>query len=175
MFSARFLKQFKLPIRQLNTTSIRRKIPAGGEQPPKPVANEQPSKSAAATEQPTKATKSDTYSVLSNMHYVSNFDKRVLVWVKKYPSVDQIPRMVPWSTMQRANTIARIRICNIMAVIAIIGFIWAVVSGKREAAAGRHVISDRMLWYEEVKQKGIAEAEAKKKIEEEAAALAAAK
>ncbi|XP_076296258.1 UPF0389 protein CG9231 [Lasioglossum baleicum] len=165
MFSARFLKQFKLPTRQLNTTSVRRKIPAGSEQPPKPAVNEQA----------TKATKLDTESMLANMHYVSNFDKRVLVWVKKYPSIDAIPKMIPWSTMQRANTIARIRICNIMGVIAIIGFISAVMSGKREAAAGRHVIGDRMQWYEEVRQKGREEAEAKKKDEEKAAALAAAK
>lgn len=175
MFTVRFLKRFTPPNRQLNTTSVRRNIPAGGgEQPPKPAINE-PLK-PTTNEQATKASKSNVdMSVLANVHYVSNFDKRVLVWVKKYPTIDAIPKAIPWSTMQRANTIARIRVCNILGVIAIIGFISAIVSGKREAAAGRHVISDRMKWYEEIKQKGIEEAESKRKHDEEAAALAAAK
>lgn len=30
----------------------------------------------------------------SPFHTVSNFDKRILVWVKRYPSIDQVPAKV---------------------------------------------------------------------------------
>lgn len=29
------------------------------------------------------------------MQNLTNFDKRILVWVKRYPSMDQVPNKVP--------------------------------------------------------------------------------
>lgn len=31
----------------------------------------------------------------SNMHKVSNFQKRILVWVGKYKTVEEIPKLLP--------------------------------------------------------------------------------
>ncbi|XP_015436666.1 PREDICTED: protein FAM162A-like isoform X2 [Dufourea novaeangliae] len=156
MLCARFIRQFKLPIiRRLNSNSMKDNKPVNNNKTSEPIP-EQLEESVIGTQ----------------MHYVTNFDRRVLVWMKRYPSMDQVPRRVAWSTMQQANTRARIRICNYMIVVVIIGFIISCMSGKKEAAGGRHIISDRMNWYNEVREKGRIEREAKAAAE---AAEAAAK
>ncbi|XP_054003659.1 protein FAM162A-like [Hylaeus anthracinus] len=95
------------------------------------------------------------------MHLVTNFDKRILVLVKRYPSMDAVPRKVSYDCIKNAHSKARIYACNCMIVFAIVGFIWSAMSGKRELASGRHIISDRMKFIAEQQAKGKAEAEAR--------------
>ncbi|XP_078037320.1 UPF0389 protein CG9231 [Augochlora pura] len=166
MFSVRLLKRFIMPIRQINTMPAKRnKLPSSDQ-----VSKPQTAPTTPGSEPAKKLNPEDLHVIGADMHYVSNFDRRVLVWVKKYPSVDRVPRLVPWSTMQRANTTARIRVCYVMMVVSVIGFVYAVVSGKREASSGRHIIGERMKWVEEQRLKGIAEAKAKAEAEAAAAA-----
>ncbi|XP_033326624.2 uncharacterized protein LOC117220612 [Megalopta genalis] len=166
MLSMRLLKQFIVPSRRINIMSAKRNKPPSTDQVPKPETST--SASTTVSGQATESNPVNDNVLGTSMHYVSTFDKYVLVWVKKYPSVDQVPRMVPWSTMQHANTTGRIRVCNMMIVVTIIAFITAVMSGKKEAAGGRHVFGERLQWIQEQKMKGIVESE--KKAEAEALA-----
>ncbi|XP_031834380.1 UPF0389 protein CG9231 [Nomia melanderi] len=155
MLYMRFVKKFKLPTtRQLSTTLVRKdKLPTTEEKP----KNENRHQNVLG----------------SGLHVPTNFDKRILVWMKVYPSMDKVPQAVPWNTMYQSSVRARIRVCNYMILIVVIGFLIAAYQGKTEAAGGRHVIGDRAKWYAEIKEKGKAEAEAKRKAEAEAAAKAA--
>ncbi|XP_043264385.1 UPF0389 protein CG9231 [Colletes gigas] len=161
MFRSLFLRQFKLPrSSQLHSTSTsRNKSPSLSNQTPKP--NDQSSKP--------KNQESSEFQVHSHMHTPTAMDKKILVWVKRYSSIDEIPNQVTYDCIQRAHTKARIRVCNYLIVFALFGFIVSVWNGKRDIASGRHIISDKMNWVREQRQKGLAEAEAKAKAEAEAA------
>ncbi|XP_076672604.1 UPF0389 protein CG9231 [Andrena cerasifolii] len=149
MFCTKLIRQLKLPkIRHLST-------PASGSKPtsnnpiPKPSAPE-----------------SSDHSVIgSPMHTCSNFDKRILVWVKRYPSIDKVPDQVTADCILKAHSKGRIRACNIMIVFTVVVFIVTIMLGKKDAAAGKHIIPERIKWYNEQREKGRAE---------EAAAAAAA-
>lgn len=38
--------------------------------------------------------KKKNYILGETVHTLSNFDKRILVWVKRFPSMDQVPKQV---------------------------------------------------------------------------------
>lgn len=97
------------------------------------------------------------HSISTPMHTVSNFDRRVLVWVKRFPSMDAVPKQVSRNCIVQAQTKARIRVCNLMMVFAVIGFIVSIISGKREAAAGNTVSKQREEWYEGLQRQRQAE------------------
>ncbi|CAL7943930.1 unnamed protein product [Xylocopa violacea] len=145
MFCARLTRQLKLlRVRQLHSTLIKNEE--------KPISE---------TNKTRKYTDSELkHSILgSPLHTVSNLDKRILVWVKRYPSMDKVPAQVSFDCIHRAHTQVRIRICFMIMGFAIIGFFVSSRIGKRDAAAGKHIITERMKWYEELKEKTRKEAE----------------
>ncbi|KAK2585335.1 hypothetical protein KPH14_010016 [Odynerus spinipes] len=99
----------------------------------------------------------DIHSLGSNMYAVTDFDKRILVWVKRFPSIAEVPKEVTRDCMLQAKTKARVRVCNIMIVCTIIGFILAAISGKRDVAAGRTLYQRRQEWYEGLRREHEAE------------------
>lgn len=52
-----------------------------------------------------------------------------------------------------------------MMAFAIIGSILAVISGKRDVAAGKNIITERQKWYDKVKEQARKEAEMAEKNE----------
>ncbi|KAK9298535.1 hypothetical protein QLX08_008134 [Tetragonisca angustula] len=145
MFCIRLTKQFKLlRIRQLHSSSIN-------------VKNEnkvvsETSKTAETSQSTVNKEKVD-FVTGPPMHAVSSMDKRILVWVKRFPSIDQVPDYVSYQCLQHAHTKARIRVCFIMFFLGIVICVAAIMSGKREAAAGKNIATERLKWYMEVKKK----------------------
>ncbi|CAL7943931.1 unnamed protein product [Xylocopa violacea] len=90
MFCARLTRQLKLlRVRQLHSTLIKNEE--------KPISE---------TNKTRKYTDSELkHSILgSPLHTVSNLDKRILVWVKRYPSMDKVPAQVSFDCIHRAHT-----------------------------------------------------------------------
>ncbi|XP_043272086.1 UPF0389 protein CG9231 [Venturia canescens] len=110
-----------------------------------------PTNATAQTAVPKQTKTPDQEQVLGpKMKRVSDFDKRVLVWMKKYPNVEAVPEKVTLDVLQRVQTQARVRVANIMIVFTLIGCVWAVVTGKKEAAAGKNLAQDNMDWHEKI-------------------------
>ncbi|XP_076628825.1 UPF0389 protein CG9231 [Colletes latitarsis] len=163
MFRSLLLRQFKLPrSSQLHSTATsKNKSPSLSNQTPKPTDQ---------SPKPENQESSESH-IQGHMHTPTAMDKRILVWVKRYPSIDAIPKQITYDCIQRAHTMARIRVCNYLIIFALVGFMFSIWSGKKDVASGKHIISDRMNWVREQRQKGLAEAEAKAKAEAEAAKL----
>lgn len=115
MFSTQLIRHFKIPniTRRLNTSSIMREA-----------------------KEPTIRSEADRKLVEdvigTKMHKVSNFDRWILVWVKRYPNKAAVPEKVTMDCIVQANSRARIRTCNIMIVATIIMCICTVISGKTD-------------------------------------------
>ncbi|KAG5310881.1 F162A protein, partial [Acromyrmex insinuator] len=86
----------------------------------------------------------------TRMHRVTNFDKKILVWVKRYPSIADVPKDVTVDCILSARSKARIKTCNYMIVFTIIGCIGAVLLGKRDAKRGESLFKQREKWLEEI-------------------------
>ncbi|KAL8573580.1 hypothetical protein ACOMHN_047850 [Nucella lapillus] len=73
------------------------------------------------------------------LHRTSDFDKKILVWTKRYPSVAEVPEEVTETKMKKAKDLFRIRV-NIMMAIVTVGlcvvYVWA---GKRAASRGENI------------------------------------
>ncbi|XP_033178669.1 protein FAM162B isoform X1 [Bombus impatiens] len=148
MFCTRLIRQFKLlRIRQLHSTFVRNE-------------NKSVSEKSKTTEtlQSTGQKEQIDFVTGPPMVALSNLDKRILVWVKRYPSLDQVPDYVSYQCIHHAHTKARIRICFVMMFLAIVICLSAVMIGKRDVAAGKNIATERMKWYTEVKEKGRREA-----------------
>ncbi|XP_015179037.1 PREDICTED: UPF0389 protein CG9231 [Polistes dominula] len=87
-----------------------------------------------------------------HMYAPTNLDKRMLVWVKRYPSMAEIPSQVTLDCMLQARSKVRVRICNIMIVITLIGFLIAAVSGKKEVASGNTLFKIDQDWQKNLRE-----------------------
>lgn len=87
----------------------------------------------------------------SPLHTCSNLDKKILVWVKRYPSLDEVPDRVTLECIQKAHSTARIRVSFILMGITILGFIGAIIMGKRDTASGKNILTERLKHYEKIK------------------------
>ncbi|XP_034174069.1 UPF0389 protein CG9231 isoform X1 [Osmia lignaria lignaria] len=141
MFHIRLVKQFRsIRIRQFHSTLIKYED--------KVVPENKSTKPPQAQE-----------NILgSPFHTVTNFDKRILVWVKRYPSMDQVPDRVSIDCIQKAHAIARVRGCLLMTVLAIIGFMVSIYIGKKETSGGKNIMTERLKWYKQMEEKGRKEA-----------------
>ncbi|XP_070157418.1 UPF0389 protein CG9231 isoform X2 [Polyergus mexicanus] len=86
----------------------------------------------------------------SRMHRVTNFDKRMLVWVKRYPNIADVPRDITVDCLLAARSKARIKACNYMIIGTLIGCIGSVILGKRQAAKGETLAKQREDWLKEI-------------------------
>ncbi|KYM81983.1 hypothetical protein ALC53_07531, partial [Atta colombica] len=82
-------------------------------------------------------------------HLTTNFDKIVLVWVKRYPSIADVPKFVTIDCMHNARTKARIKTCNYMMIFGTICCLSAVFLGKEQAKKGETLFKQREKWLEE--------------------------
>ncbi|KAH0944451.1 hypothetical protein HN011_007620 [Eciton burchellii] len=89
----------------------------------------------------------------TRMHQVTNLDKRILVWVKRYPSIAEIPQNVTEECMLSARGKMRVKICNYMIVAIVIACVVNTVLGKQQAEKGDNLIKQRKDWYKEIAEK----------------------
>jgi predicted PurR-regulated permease PerM len=66
----------------------------------------------------------------------SNFEKRLLVFAKFYPSVEEVPSRVSNTTVKHAKDYCRVRGLVVMMFLTFIGCVIMVRSGKRMAEQG---------------------------------------
>ncbi|XP_069462738.1 protein FAM162B isoform X4 [Ambystoma mexicanum] len=98
----------------------------------------------------------------------SNFDKKVLLWTRRFKSEDDIPATIPIEMMTAARNKARIKVCYVMIGLTIIACFAVVVSAKKAAARHESLTSlnlaKKAKWRQEAQEKHDSEeAEAKTK------------
>lgn len=110
-------------------------------QPPKPAAasSAQDAHSAA--------------NVGSRTHKPNNLEKRLLVFTKKYKSVDDIPAYINQDVMERCRNQVRIKMANYMMLATVIGCIIMVISGKQAQERGDTVQKMNLDWHKEYNEK----------------------
>ncbi|XP_076467369.1 UPF0389 protein CG9231-like [Babylonia areolata] len=73
------------------------------------------------------------------LHRTSNFDKKILVWTKMFPTIADVPDEVTEVKMKKAKDVFRIR-ANIMMALTTVGlcvlYIW---SGRRAVERGENI------------------------------------
>ncbi|CAK9820600.1 Protein FAM162B [Anthophora plagiata] len=155
MLCTKLTRQLKLlSVRQIHSTSVKNES--------KPVPE------TSTTQTATNTAQKITENVIgSPLHTLSNIDKRILVWVKRYPSMEKVPPKVPIETIQRAHTKLRIHICFAIMAFSIIGFYVSVKIGKRDVASGKNMLTERAKWYNEVQEKAKKEKEQQEAVSTE--------
>ncbi|XP_077296129.1 UPF0389 protein GA21628 isoform X2 [Arctopsyche grandis] len=86
-------------------------------------------------------------------HRPGTMDKRYLIWSGRFKSMEDIPEHVTVDAMQKAKTKVRIRICNILIVVGLLGSIIMIITGKRAAGRGESVAKMNMDWHKEINAK----------------------
>ncbi|XP_065084568.1 UPF0389 protein CG9231 [Ochlerotatus camptorhynchus] len=114
------------------------------------------SSSSIEPKQPPKPAAQDAHSasnVSSRTHKPNNFEKRLLVFTKKYKSVDDIPAYINQDVMERCRNQVRIKMANYMMLATVIGCIIMVISGKRAQERGDSVQKMNLDWHKEYNEK----------------------
>ncbi|KAF5294612.1 hypothetical protein FQR65_LT10718 [Abscondita terminalis] len=102
----------------------------------------------------TSAVHLDDAKRLPNATYkVNNFEKRLLVWMKKYKHVDDIPAFVAPETMEKARSWARVRISNYTIVLTLIGCGVMIYSGKQARERGESLHKRNLEWHKNFNEK----------------------
>lgn len=99
-------------------------------------------------------------SIGSRTHAPNNFEKRLLVFTKKYKSVDEVPGLINQDVMERCRNQVRIKIANYMMLATAIGCIIMIMSGKRAQERGETVQKMNLDWHKEYNEKAKQEAAA---------------
>jgi len=88
-----------------------------------------------------------------NQHRTSDLEKKMLVWTKKYPSVDKVPNFVSQSEMERARNKVRIYGTGYMmlATLVVCGII--MYYGKRDLMAGESWAKQNEEWHRSMQEK----------------------
>ncbi|XP_003706630.1 protein FAM162B [Megachile rotundata] len=148
MFCSRLMKEFKfLRIRQIHSTIIKYEEKAAPDKANKPSGS----------------LRMEEDILGSPLHTCTNLDKKILVWVKRFPSLAEVPDQVTIDCMQKAHTKARVRVCFILMGISIAAFIGSVIMGKRDVASGKNILTERLKYYEKVREQANAEKQNKGK------------
>ncbi|KAG8238912.1 hypothetical protein J437_LFUL000749 [Ladona fulva] len=95
------------------------------------------------------------------LHKPNKIDKILLVWDKKYKTIEEVPNFITCDQMERARNWARIKISIYMMIGTGIGCIIMVYSGKQAAARGESVSKMNLEWHRKMKE----EAEKEKAIQ----------
>uniref|UniRef100_A0A1L8DUR3 Protein with signal anchor n=1 Tax=Nyssomyia neivai TaxID=330878 RepID=A0A1L8DUR3_9DIPT len=95
---------------------------------------------------------------MSQAYKPDNFERRLLVWAKKYKSIEDVPNYVSREEMEKSRSKARIRISNYMIVATLVGciimgkFLPLVYSGKQAAERGDTVSKINRDWHASFKE-----------------------
>lgn len=94
----------------------------------------------------------------SRTHAPNNFEKRLLVFTKKYKSTDEVPPLINQDVMERCRNQVRIKMANYMMLATAIGCIVMIMSGKRAQERGETVQKMNLDWHKEYNEKSKQEA-----------------
>lgn len=100
------------------------------------------STSPVVREEANKRLPNETYKV-------NNFEKRILVWMGKYKSVDDVPSFVKPEIMEKARSWMRVRISNYSIALTLLGCVVMVYMGKKARDRGDTLHKRNLNWHEE--------------------------
>ncbi|XP_050094380.1 UPF0389 protein CG9231 [Anopheles aquasalis] len=99
-------------------------------------------------------------TISAHTHAPNNLEKRMLVFTKRYKSIDEVPNFVSQEKMERVRNQVRIKVANYMMIATAIGCIIMVISGKKAQERGESVSQMNLDWHKEYNEKARAEYEA---------------
>ncbi|XP_055628678.1 UPF0389 protein CG9231 [Toxorhynchites rutilus septentrionalis] len=99
----------------------------------------------------------------SRTHAPNNLEKRMLVFTKKYKTVEEIPSYINQDVMERCRNQVRIKIANYMMIATAIGCIVMIFLGKQAQERGETVQKMNLDWHKEYNEKAAQEDAAAKK------------
>lgn len=102
-------------------------------------------------------------NVSSRTHKPNDFEKRLLVFTKKYKTTDEIPAYINQDVMERCRNQVRIKVANYMMLATVIGCIIMIISGKQAQERGDTVQKMNLDWHKEYNEKARKEIEEAKK------------
>lgn len=125
--------------------------------------------SAKSYQQPTVEPPKPNENPVKRGAPISNLDKKILVWTKKFKTIDEIPADIRWTititqwccilpyaifhssaqALDKARNQFRIKVCNYMIVGTIIACLVTVISGKKAQARGESVVKQNLDWHKE--------------------------
>ncbi|XP_029656578.1 UPF0389 protein CG9231-like [Octopus sinensis] len=83
----------------------------------------------------------------ANLKRATNFDKRILVWHKKYKSVEDVPEYISISVINKAKDWSRVYVSLCMVAVTIVLCIIVMYSGRQAAKRGEGVSKTNMEWH----------------------------
>lgn len=92
-------------------------------------------------------------NISSRTHKPDNFEKRLLVFTKKYKSVDDVPAYINQDVMERCRNQVRIKMANYMMLATVVGCIIMIISGKKAQERGDSVQKMNLDWHKEYNEK----------------------
>uniref|UniRef100_A0A182J8P1 Uncharacterized protein n=1 Tax=Anopheles atroparvus TaxID=41427 RepID=A0A182J8P1_ANOAO len=99
-------------------------------------------------------------SISSNTHAPNALEKRMLVFAKRYKSIEEVPNYISQEKMERVRNQVRIKVANYMMIATAIGCIIMVINGKKAQERGESVSQMNLDWHKEYNEKARAEYEA---------------
>lgn len=84
---------------------------------------------------------------MAHVHAPSKFDKMLLVWVKRYASINEVPNTVRFKVMQTARDRARIKCMWWALAVTISSCGLMMVSGRRAMEQGDSVEKRNLMWH----------------------------
>lgn len=115
--------------------------------------------SSSSSVQPKEPPKTPSASPAENVvfnartHRPNDFEKRLLVFTKKYKSKDEVPQYINEDVMERCRNQVRIKIANYMMVATAIGCIIMIFAGKKAQERGESVQKMNLDWHREYNEK----------------------
>lgn len=96
----------------------------------------------------TSSVQQDNTKKLPNATYkVNNFEKRLLVWMKKYKHVDDIPAYIAPETMEKVRSWTRVRIANYTIVLTLVACGIMIYTGKQARERGDTLHKRNLEWH----------------------------
>uniref|UniRef100_A0A182FH59 Growth and transformation-dependent protein n=1 Tax=Anopheles albimanus TaxID=7167 RepID=A0A182FH59_ANOAL len=99
-------------------------------------------------------------TISAHTHAPNALEKRMLVFAKRYKSIEEVPNFVSQEKMERVRNQVRIKVANYMMIATAIGCIIMVISGKKAQERGESVSQMNLDWHKEYNEKARAEYEA---------------
>lgn len=78
---------------------------------------------------------------------VTNFDKRILVFNKSYPTMAEVPDNVSLTVLNKAKDRSRVKISIVMMVATTLGCILVSFSGRRAHKRGENLQDKNLEWH----------------------------
>ena len=82
----------------------------------------------------------------------SEFQKRILVWTKKYKTKEEIPDFVSAEIIERSRSEARIKIANVLMLLTALASFGAILAGKAAAKRGESVHQMNLDWHKKYQE-----------------------